>query len=194
MARPQMMSRPPRMMRSATQTSAQRRAHGYKHVPAGRGAGLRGQDQACRIPRGPHRGGAGGHRGCGLRAGPLPALRVGPSREEGPWRGWLPEMDVQGLRQDLLRQDDGAPRVFEAGPRGMGQVRALRAVRLQPARGCQGVRCVPEDRMVHAHQALRGHAALPAGVPPWPWHRHGGGRHLPHRIAQGEPREAARSA
>ena len=123
----------------------------------------------------------------GGRARGVPALRMPLVHREGQGPRQLAALALQGARADILRQDDVTAALLQAQARGLARLRVRHAVGHLAARLRRAVRRLPQDFLVHARAPVRGDGAGPPALPHGRVRLVAGRRHLPVRVAQGQP-------
>lgn len=117
----------------------------------------------------------------------LPPTRLHPPpHQEGPQRGRLPAMALQGLREDILPQEQGAARGLEARRRDLGCLRRVDPCWREPEGVRRGLPRVPPHLLVHAHEVLRGHGAIAPPVQDRALDVVAGRRHVSRRVPRGQ--------
>ena len=99
-------------------------------------------------------------------------------REEGHGPRRLAALALQGVRADVLRQDDVAAGLLQAQARGVAGLRVRHAVGAIPQGLRRALRDVAQDLVVHAHAPLRGDGARRPAVQDGGVRLAAGGRHL----------------
>ena len=89
----------------------------------------------------------------------MPPVRLFLLHQERAQCRRLPALALQGVREDVLVQEQGPARRLQARCHGLGALRGSSAFGPRPEAVREDVPCVPQDLLVHAHEALRGYGA-----------------------------------